>query len=224
MGSKKVRHPLTQLAYSLLMQTPKTTPSRLAKRADYEAETIYAILDEALFCTVSYVQDGQPMAIPTIHAREGNALYIHGSVGSHFIRSIENGAPVCISVMLADGLVLAKSAFHHSVNYRSVVIFANAQKVTDEPEKLHALALVTDHMVPHRWDDLRPTTDSELRKTTVLKFSLEEASAKIRAAGVGDEPEDMDLPTWAGIVPLQTVRGTPQPAPHSTANVPTYLA
>jgi uncharacterized protein len=205
------------------MQTPRTTPSRLAKRADYEAETIYSILDEALFCTVGYVQDGQPMAIPTIHAREGNSLYIHGSVGSHFIRSIENGAPVCITVMLADGLVLAKSAFHHSVNYRSVVVFANAEKVTGEAEKMQALALITDHLVPGRWADLRPTTDSELRKTTVLRFSLEEASAKIRAAGVGDNPEDMDLPTWAGIVPLQTVRGTPIPADHNTANVPDYL-
>jgi uncharacterized protein len=206
------------------MQTSRTTPSRLAKRADYEAETIYAILDEALFCVVSYVQDGQPMAIPTIHARADNALYIHGSVGSHFIRSIENGAPVCITIMLADGLVLAKSAFHHSVNYRSVVVFANAGKVTDEAEKMNALALITDHLIPNRWADLRPTTDSELRKTTVLKFSLDEASAKIRTGSANDDPDDRDLPTWAGVVPLQTVRSTPEPAPHNTANVPDYLA
>ena len=134
------------------MQTGRTTPSRLAKRAHYDAEIIHSILDEALFCTVSYVIDGQPMAIPTIHARHDDWLYIHGSVGSHFIRSLENGAPVCISVMLADGLVLAKSAFNHSVNYRSVVLFAKAEKVQDEAEKLHALALITDHLIAGRWD------------------------------------------------------------------------
>lgn len=205
------------------MQTERTTPSRLAKRAQYDAATIHSILDEALFCTASYVLDGQPLAIPTIHARHGDWLYIHGSVGSHFIRSIENGAPVCISVMLADGLVLAKSAFNHSVNYRSVVVLARAEKVTDEAEKLHALALITDHMVPGRWDDLRSTTDSELRKTTVLKFSLDEASAKIRTGDVNDDPEDADLPTWAGVVPLQTVRGTPEPSNHCTVDVPDYL-
>lgn len=205
------------------MQTERTTPSRLAKRAHYDAATIHPILDEALFCTVSYVHDGQPMAIPTIHARHGDWLYIHGSVGSHFIRSLENGAPVCISVMLADGLVLAKSAFHHSVNYRSVVLFAKAEKVDDDSEKLHALALITDHMVPHRWDDLRPTTASELRKTTVLKFSLEEASAKIRTGGVNDDPEDVHLPTWAGVVPLHTSWGPPEPSDHTTVGVPDYL-
>ena len=206
------------------MQTPRTTPSRLAKRAQYDAAIINPILDEALFCTVSYVMDGQPMAIPTIHAREGDTIYIHGSVGSHFIRSIENGAPVCMTIMLADGLVLAKSAFHHSVNYRSVVVFATAEKVTDETEKMHALALITDHMVPNRWDDLRPTTASELQKTTVLRFSLAEASAKLRTGPPGDDAEDVDLPTWAGVVPLQTVRGTPVPAEHNNVEVPAYLA
>lgn len=205
------------------MQTERTTPSRLAKRAHYDAETIHSILDEAPFCTVSYALDGQPLAIPTIHARHGDWLYIHGSVSSHFIRSIENGAPVCISVMLADGLVLAKSALHHSVNYRSVVVLANGEKVTDETEKMHALALITDHLIPGRWADLRPTTDGELRKTTVLKFSLSEASAKIRAGGVNDDPEDAHLPTWAGVVPLQTAWGTPEPSPHCNVGVPDYL-
>lgn len=201
----------------------RTIPSRLAKRAHYDADTINPILDEALFCTVSYVANGQPMAIPTAFARHHNRLYIHGSVGSHFIRSIENGAPVCITVMLADGLVLAKSAFHHSVNYRSVVIFARAEKVTDESEKMTAMALITDHLVPGRWDDLRPTTDGELRKTTVLSFSLDEASAKIRTGGPSDDPEDADLPTWTGVVPMQTVRQTPIPAEGSDMPLPTYL-
>lgn len=207
------------------MTTPRTTPSRLAKRAHYEIDTINTILDDALFCTVSYVQDGQPMAIPTAYARKDDKLYIHGSVGSHFIRSIENGAPVCITVMLADGLVLAKSAFHHSVNYRSVVIFANAEKVTDEAERMEALALITDHLIPGRWADLRPTTDSEMRKTTVLAFSLAEASAKVRTGGPNDDPEDADLPTWSGVVPLQTVRLTPIPREgEENIPLPAYLA
>ena len=206
------------------MQTVRIIPSRLAKRAHYDAETIHPILDEALFCTVSYVMDGQPMAIPTAFARLDDQLYIHGSVGSHFIRQIEQGGPVCISVMLTDGLVLAKSAFHHSVNYRSVVIFGNARKVADETEKMDALALITDHLVPGRWADLRSTTDSELRKTTVLAFSLTEASAKVRTGGPSDDPEDADLPTWSGVVPLQTVRLTPIPR-EGAENVllPAYL-
>lgn len=206
------------------MQTTRTTPSRLAKRAHYDAATINPILDEALFCVVSYSMDGQPMAIPTAFARKDDKLYIHGSVGSHFIRAIEHGNPVCISVMLTDGLVLAKSAFHHSVNYRSVTIFANAQKVTDEAERMEALALITDHLIPGRWADLRPTTDSEMRKTTVLVFSLAEASAKVRSGGPSDEPEDESLPTWAGVIPMQTVRLTPVPTETSVeTELPNYL-
>ncbi len=206
------------------MTTNRTTPSRLAKRATHETDAINAILDDALFCTVSYVLNGQPMAIPTAYARNGDKLYIHGSVGSHFIRSIENGAPVCITVMLADGLVLAKSAFHHSVNYRSVVIFANAEKVTDDTERMEALALITDHLIPGRWADLRPTTDSEMRKTTVLAFSLAEASAKTRTGGPNDDPEDAHQPTWSGVVPLETRRGTPIPREgDELVELPDYL-
>lgn len=215
----------SRLLTTIPMQTTRTTPSRLAKRAHYDEATIHPILDEALFCTVSYTIDGQPMAIPTAFARKGNKLYIHGSVGSHFIRTIENGAPVCISVMLADGLVLAKSAFHHSVNYRSVMIFANAEKVTDEAECMEALALITDHLIPGRWDDLRPTTASEMRKTTVLAFSLVEASAKLRAGSPSDDPDDENRPTWAGVIPLQTVRQTPVPAPYNNDTpLPDYLS
>ncbi|GAB4022258.1 pyridoxamine 5'-phosphate oxidase family protein [Spirosoma migulaei] len=206
------------------MQTARTTPSRLAKRAHYDEATIHPILDEALFCTVSFAVDGQPMAIPTAFARQGDKLYIHGSVGSHFIRAIEHGGAVCITVILADGLVLAKSAFHHSVNYRSVVIFATAEKVTDETERMNALALLTDHLIPNRWDDLRPTTDSEMRKTTVLRFLLAESSAKVRTGGPNDDPEDEHLPTWSGVIPLQTVRLTPVPAELSVNTVlPAYL-
>lgn len=207
------------------MQTSRTTPSRLAKRAHYDADTVHSILDEALFCTVSYVVDGQPMAIPTAYARKNDEIFIHGSVGSHFIRQIQQGGTVCISVMLTDGLVLAKSAFHHSVNYRSVIVFGTARLVADDAGKMEALALITDHLVPGRWADLRPTTDGELRKTTVLAFSLAEASAKVRTGGPSDDPEDADLPTWSGVVPMQTVRLAPVPAADSepTTPLPAYL-
>jgi len=206
------------------MQTTRTTPSRLAKRTYYDEATIHPILDEALFCTISYAVDGQPFSIPTAFARRGNTIYIHGSVGSHFIREIQKGRPVCMSVMLVDGLVLAKSAFSHSVNYRSVILFATAETVTDETERMEALALLTDQLIPGRWADLRPTTASEMRKTTVLAFTISEASAKVRTGGPNDEPEDLDLPTWAGVVPMRTVRLAPEPAASSLDTpLPNYL-
>ncbi|GAB3274880.1 pyridoxamine 5'-phosphate oxidase family protein [Larkinella harenae] len=206
------------------MQTLRTTSSRSAKRTHYDTESIYSILDEALFCTISYAIDGQPWSLPTAFARDGDRLLIHGSVGSHFIREVEKGIPVCISVTLLDGLVLAKSGFSHSVNYRSVIIFATAEKVEDYDQKVKALALITDQLIPNRWADLRPETVSEIRKTTVLAFSLEEASAKIRTGGPNDEPEDKDLPIWSGVIPLETVRRTAIPDASSLAlPLPDYL-
>ncbi|MCK8490474.1 pyridoxamine 5'-phosphate oxidase family protein [Spirosoma sp. RP8] len=206
------------------MQTTRTTPSRSAKRVHYDEEIIHPILDEALFCTVSYAVNGQPMAIPTAFARKGDKIYIHGSVGSHFMRELEKGSPACISVMITDGLVLAKSAFSHTVNYRSVILFATAEKVTDETERMEALALITDHLIPGRWADLRPTTASEMRKTMVLAFSLAEASAKVRAGGPNDEPEDLDLPTWSGVIPMKTVQLGPVTAEASAGTpLPDYL-
>ncbi|CCH52694.1 pyridoxamine 5'-phosphate oxidase-related FMN-binding protein [Fibrisoma limi BUZ 3] len=206
------------------MQTTRTTSSRLAKRTHYDEATIHPILDEALFCTISYAVDGQPFSLPMAFARRGNKLYIHGSVGSHFVREIQKGNPVCISVMLVDGLVLAKSAFSHSVNYRSVVIFSRAEIVTDEAERMEALVLITDHLIPGRWADLRPTTASEMRKTVVLAFDITEASAKVRTGGPNDEPEDLALPTWAGVIPMQTVRLAPEPAASSLETpLPDYL-
>lgn len=206
------------------MQTTRTTPSRSAKRVHYDEEIIHPILDEALFCTVSYAVNGQPMAIPTAFARKEDKIYIHGSVGSHFMRELEKGSPACISVMITDGLVLAKSAFSHTVNYRSVILFATAEKVTDETERMEALALITDHLIPGRWADLRPTTASEMRKTMVLAFSLAEASAKVRAGGPNDEPEDLDLPTWSGVIPMKTVQLGPVTAEASAGTpLPDYL-
>ncbi|RRB06663.1 pyridoxamine 5'-phosphate oxidase family protein [Larkinella rosea] len=206
------------------MQTARTTPSRSAKRAHYDSESIYSILDEALFCTISYAIDGQPWSIPTAFAREGDRILIHGSVGSHFIREIEKGIPVCISVTLLDGLVLAKSGFSHSVNYRSVIVFGKAQKVEEYDEKVNAFVLITNKLIPNRWDDLRKETASEVRKTTVLSFSLEEASAKIRTGGPKDEPEDQELPIWSGVIPLETVRRPAIPDESSVSlPLPDYL-
>jgi nitroimidazol reductase NimA-like FMN-containing flavoprotein (pyridoxamine 5'-phosphate oxidase superfamily) len=184
-------------------------PSRSAKRAHFDAATIYPILDEALFCTISYAADGQPFSIPTSFVRYEDKIYIHGSVGSHFIRELEKGIPVCIVIMLTDALVVAKSAFSHSVNYRSVVIFAKAEKIEDPEEKKRSFEWLTNKVVPGSWDYLRPVTEKEIQKTTALTFSLEEASAKVRTGMPNDEPEDKMLPVWSGIIPLQTRKMTP---------------
>jgi uncharacterized protein len=184
-------------------------PSRLAKRAHLEKEVIYPILDEALFCTVSYAAGDQPYSIPTAFVRYENHVYIHGSVGSHFIREIEKGIPVCISVTLIDSLVVAKSAFHHSVNYRSVVLFSKAEKVEDEDLKGAAFEWLTNKMVPGSWEYLRPIKQNEVNKTTILRFALEEASAKVRTGMPVDDEEDQQLPIWSGIIPLATVRKAP---------------
>jgi len=184
-------------------------PSRLAKRANFDKETLHQILDAVLYCTVSYAVDNKPFSIPTAFARYGDKLYIHGSVGSHFIRELEKGLPVCISVTLIDALVVAKSAFHHSMNYRSAVIFAQAEKVEDLAQKADALEWIVDKMVPGSWHYLRPMKENEVRKTTVLAFSLDEASAKLRSGMPIDDDEDMQLPIWSGLIPLETKRGTP---------------
>ncbi|WP_158795332.1 pyridoxamine 5'-phosphate oxidase family protein [Pedobacter sp. L105] len=178
-------------------------PSRAAQRAHLDAETIYPILDEAIVCTVSFVADNKPFSIPTSFVRYENKLYIHGSVGSHFIRELEKGIPVCITVMLIDALVIAKSAFSHSVNYRSVVLFATAEKIEGQEEKMKAFEWLTNKIVPESWDYLRPVTLSEIKKTTVLAFKIEEASAKVRTGMPNDGPEDKVLPIWSGIIPIQ---------------------
>jgi nitroimidazol reductase NimA-like FMN-containing flavoprotein (pyridoxamine 5'-phosphate oxidase superfamily) len=157
-------------------------PSRLAKRADYDQKTIYSILDEALFCTVSYVANGKPFSIPTAFVRYDDKIYVHGSVGSHFIREIEKGIPVCITVTLMDALVVARSAFHHSVNYRSVVIFASAQKI-ENPRDKDAFEWLTNKMVPGSWDYLRPVKENEISKTTALAFLHEASLNPVRYAG-----------------------------------------
>jgi nitroimidazol reductase NimA-like FMN-containing flavoprotein (pyridoxamine 5'-phosphate oxidase superfamily) len=196
----------------MIQQTPRTTPSRYAnKRMHYDEATVYAILDEALFCTISYSVDNQPFAIPTAFVRKDNKLYIHGSVGSHFLREIEKGIPVCISVMLTDALVLAKSAFHHSVNYRSVIIFSKAEKIEDFEQKALFFKELTEKMVPNSWDYLRPMKANEVNKTTLLVFDISEASAKTRSGMPMDDEDDQKLPIWSGLIPIPSQRHSPIP-------------
>jgi nitroimidazol reductase NimA-like FMN-containing flavoprotein (pyridoxamine 5'-phosphate oxidase superfamily) len=208
------------------MATQKShlVPSRSAKRANYEPETIHSILDEALYCTISYSFENKPFSIPTAFVRYGDKIYIHGSVGSHFIRELEKGIPVCITVTLMDALVVAKSAFHHSVNYRSVVIFAQAEKVENLEDKIEAFKWLTDKIVPGSWDYLRPIKENEVRKTTALAFKIDEASAKIRSGMPVDDEEDEALPIWSGLIPLQNGRGVPLPDAFSEKMpLPTHL-
>ncbi len=205
--------------------TEKTEITRLAKRGAYDSQTVYQILDESLFCTVSFVKDHQPFAIPTGFCRIGNALYIHGSVGSTYMRFLATGQPVCISTLLADGLVLARSAFHHSVNYRSVVVFSKARVVEDQAELYHGLEVLTNKMCPGRWADVRQPDAGEWKATLVLAFEIDEASAKVRTGPPKDDEADYALPVWAGVVPLVSQRGVPQPDPalNDTVPLPAYL-
>jgi nitroimidazol reductase NimA-like FMN-containing flavoprotein (pyridoxamine 5'-phosphate oxidase superfamily) len=189
------------------MQTERTTVHRLSERGRYDAATVHAILDEALICHVGFVIEGEPVVIPTIHWRIGDTLYFHGSPAAGFLRSLRSGVRACVTVTLLDGLVLARSAFHHSMNYRSAVIFGAARDVTGE-EKLRALDVLVEHVCRGRSaDGVRPPNEIELRKTLVLALPIEEASAKVRTGGPVDDEEDYALDVWAGVVPL---RLTPQ--------------
>ncbi len=194
---------------------PATTRSqvkRLPKRAVYDREEINAILDEGFVCHVGFVADGQPYVIPTGYARHGNEIFIHGSVASRMLRTLEEGVDVCVTVTLVDGFVLARSAFHHSINYRSVVILGKARVVNDRSEKLRALQCFTDHIVAGRWDEVRQPTEQELKATEVLALPISEVSAKVRKGPPIDDEEDLPLPVWAGVVPVRLARGTPVPA------------
>lgn len=208
------------------MEEVNLKPSRLAKRASYDSEQIYSILDEGLVCQVAYVENGRPMMIPIGYCRIGNKLYIHGSVGSHFMRSLADGREVCLSVSLLDGLVLARSAFHHSVNYRSVVVFAQAELITDEQEAWDALEAFTEHVIKGRWAEVREPDASEMKKTMVLAFSLEKASAKVRVGNPSDDEEDYELPVWAGVLPLKQVAQAPitDPLMRHEIPIPDYVA
>ncbi|MEJ5198992.1 MAG: pyridoxamine 5'-phosphate oxidase family protein [Anaerolineae bacterium] len=194
------------------MDTAINKVRRLPKRGHYDQETIYAILDAAKVCHVGFVEDGQPFVIPMLYARAGNELMLHGAPASRLLKHIAAGRPLCISVAILDGLVLAKSAFHHSVNYRSVVLFGHGRSITDAGEKLEALRVLTEHLTPGRWAAVRPPNAAELNATAVVAVAIERASAKIRSGPPADADEDLALPVWAGVVPVCEVFGDPIPA------------
>jgi len=191
--------------------TERTQVKRLPKRGKYDSETVYKILDEAFVCHVGFVVDGQPFVIPTNFGRVGDTVYLHGSAASRMLRTLSGGIPVCVTVTLVDGLVLARSAFHHSVNYRSVVILGTAKLVEDPAEKTEALRLFTEHVMKGRWNEIRWPNEQELKGTTVLALALEEVSAKVRVGGPVDDEEDYSLPVWAGVLPLSQTKGAPVP-------------
>jgi nitroimidazol reductase NimA-like FMN-containing flavoprotein (pyridoxamine 5'-phosphate oxidase superfamily) len=208
--------------------TPRTTPTRYRERAHYDRPTVHAILDEALICHLGYPGAGGPVVLPTTHARLDETLYLHGSTGGPMLAAraaAPSGLPVCVTVTLVDGLVLARSAMHHSVNFRSVVVLGTARVVDDPEEKLRALRGLLDHIRPGRADDCRNPSARELAATGVLALDLTEVSAKVRADGPADDPEDRALPHWAGVVPLRLIAGTPVPAGDldPAIPVPSYL-
>jgi uncharacterized protein len=191
------------------LQTERNTLKRLPKRGVYDRELVYQILDEGFICHVSFSVDGQPFVIPTGYARIDDQLYIHGSQMSRMLRMLAQGVDVCVAVTLVDGLVLARSAFHHSVNYRSVVIFGRAAVIEDKEAKLAALFAFSEHVLPGRWNDVRKPTEQELKATTVLSLPLVEASAKVRTGPPIDDDEDYALNLWAGVLPFKLVAGEP---------------
>jgi len=191
------------------MPTSRTRVVREPERAVYDREAAYRILDEGFICHVGFAVDGQPFVIPTAYARKDANLYIHGSAASRMLRQMKEGVAVCVTVTLLDGLVLARSVFNHSMNYRSVVILGKATLVEDQEEKLAALRVLSEHIIPGRWDDARQPNERELKATSVLRFPIEEYSAKVRTGPPIDDVEDYSFPTWAGVIPLKMKVGDP---------------
>lgn len=208
-----------------LNPTSRTTLKRLPKRAAYERKVICDILDAGFICHVGFVDGDHPVVIPTAYGRRGETLYIHGSAASRMLRALAGGVQVCVTVTLVDGLVLARSAFHHSMNYRSVVVFGTATVVSDPAEKVQALLSFSEHVLPGRWADVRGPNETELRQTLVLRISLIEASAKVRTGPPVDEETDYDLATWAGELPLFLGIGEPVDDPRLRAGLkpPSYI-
>ncbi|MEU1040124.1 pyridoxamine 5'-phosphate oxidase family protein [Streptomyces sp. NPDC005907] len=209
--------------------TDRTVPTRSRERAAYDRELVHSILDEGYVCHLGFVRDGAPVVLPTLYGRVGERLYLHGSTGSRPLRmagQADPGLPVCVTVTHVDGLVLARSAFHHSMNYRSVMVHGVARQVTDPDEKREALDALMDHVVPGRSRDSRPANAKEQAATAVIRLDLDEVSAKLRTGGPNDEPEDLSLPYWTGVLPLAKGYGTPVPAADLAPGIglPDYLA
>lgn len=205
--------------------TARTKIKRLNKRAVFDRKTVYAILDAGLMCHVGYVIEGQPYVTPTAYWREGDHVYWHGSSASKMLRQVEKGVPVCFTVALLDGLVLARSGFHSSINYRSVMAFGTAEKVTDDARKLAALEAFSERLTPGRWAELRPVNKQELKATTLLSMKLEEVACKVRTGPPADDEEDYVLNVWAGVVPLLYGLGAVEDDPRLKAGIarPSYL-
>ncbi len=201
---------------------PKTDVNRVVRvpnRGQYDQKSVHAILDEALICHVAFVQDDRPFVIPTLHARDGDSILLHGATTSRLMKHVAAGNEVSIACTLVDGLVLARSVFHHSANYRSVVLFGNGELLPDEA-KMDALALFTEKLIPARWDDARQPNANELKATAVVRVPISLASAKVRVGPPGDDDEDMSLPVWAGVLPIQQTFGQPIPDPQLIEGVP----
>ena len=190
-------------------KTDRNEVRRLAKRGKYDRETIHKILDEGFVCHVAFAVDGQPFIVPTLYARVEDSIFIHGSHISRMLKNLSEGIDVCVSVTLVDGIVLARSAFNHSMNYRSVVVFGKGKLIEDDKEKLSALKAISDHVLKHRWEDCREPTEKELNVTSVIKIKIEEASAKIREGDPVDDKKDYETNFWAGVLPIETKFGKP---------------
>ncbi|HEV7664420.1 MAG TPA: pyridoxamine 5'-phosphate oxidase family protein [Chloroflexota bacterium] len=199
---------------------------RHPERGQYERDAIYAIVDEALMCHVGFIQDGSPIVIPTLHARDGDSLLLHGSAASRMIKHLGARNPVCVTITLVDGLVLARSVFNHSVNYRSAVLFGTGEPITDPEAKRRALLCFMERLLPGRWADVREPTEQELKATGVVAIPLAAASAKVRSGPPKDDPDDVALPSWAGVLPIRQIMAPPEPAPDGppAPDLPEYLA
>ena len=190
----------------------RSTVRRIPERGAYDTDVIYQVLDEALVCHIAFSTDQGPVAVPTIHARVGNVLYLHGSHASRMMRTTVD-TDVCVAATIVDGIVAARSAFHHSLNYRSVVVFGRPRVVIDPQERMLAFEAITNHVLPGRWDEARPPNEKEDAATRLIALEITEASAKVRTGPPGDDEEDMGLGIWAGVIPLAVTPGTPEPAP-----------
>lgn len=201
-------------------KTPRTTLRRLPDRGSYDREVIYSILDEAFICHLGFSSNGSPFVIPTAFGRIDDFLYVHGSAASRTLHALQGGLPVCVTVTLVDGLVLARSAFHHSINYRSVMLFGTARQVTETDEKMQAMYAISEHIIRGRWDEVRAPNAKELKATSVLAIPIEECSAKVRTGPPKDDECDYAVPAWAGVLPVHIVPGEPVADPHLSDGVP----
>ena len=207
-------------AMTLIMPTERTTLHRMPQRASYDRALLERILDEALYCHVGFVIDQQPYVLPTIHARAGDQLFLHGSSAGRMLTAAATGIPICVTVTILDGLVLARSVYHHSMNYRSAIILGHAVEVLDPAERLQALRTIVEHVIPGRWNDVRGPNQQELKATRVVRLPIIEASVKVRTGPPVDDEEDYGLPCWAGEIPLRLEHHAPVPDPRLTRSAP----